>query len=54
MIEEQKLLEEFLTKVDSTMKLLKIDELKAEKQKLEAEMQAPGFWDNQDSLRVEV
>ncbi|OGH66245.1 MAG: peptide chain release factor 2 [Candidatus Magasanikbacteria bacterium RIFCSPHIGHO2_02_FULL_41_13] len=48
MIEEQKLLEEFLTKVDSTMKLLKIDELKAEKQKLEAEMQAPGFWDNQE------
>ncbi len=48
MIEEIKTLEEFLSKVDSTMKLLKIDEMKTEKQKLEAEMQISGFWDNQD------
>lgn len=48
MIEEKKTLEELLAKVDSTMKLLKIEDMKGEKQKLEAEMQTPGFWDNQE------
>lgn len=48
MTEEKKVLEEFLTKVNSTMKLLKIDDQKVEQQRLEAEMQVPNFWNNQE------
>lgn len=48
MTEETKNLQAFLEKIEATMKLLRIDEMKVEKQKLEAEMQAPGFWDNQE------
>ncbi len=48
MTEEKKELQAFEQKIDSTIQLLKIDEMKIEKQNLEAEMQTPGFWDNQE------
>ncbi len=49
MTEEKKILEELLAKVDSTMKLLHIAEMKEEKESLEIQMQTPGFWENQET-----
>lgn len=48
MQEERKQLEVLLDKVDSTWKLLRIDDLIAEKQLLLQKMETPGFWSNQE------
>lgn len=52
MLEEIKVLQEFREKIESTMKLLKIEDIKEEKQKLEAEMQIPDFWNNQEKATL--
>ncbi len=48
MNEEKKALQELGEKIDSTMKLLRIDDLEEEKKELEDLMQSEGFWNNQE------
>ncbi len=48
MNEEKKALQELGEKIDSTMKLLRIDDLEEEKKGLEDLMQSEGFWNNQE------
>jgi len=48
MMEEQKQLEALLEKIDSTWKILRMDTLLEEQKNLEAEMQAPDFWSDQE------
>lgn len=49
MNEEKKALEELASSIDSTMKLLRIDDLEVEKKQLEDQMQAADFWNNQET-----
>ncbi len=48
MNEEKKALQELGEKIDSTMKLLRIDDLEEEKKGIEDLMQSEGFWNNQE------
>jgi len=47
MNEEKRLLEELAQKIEATMKLLRLDDLRAEKIRLEEDMQSSGFWNDQ-------
>ncbi len=49
MNEEKKVLEELAIRINDTMDLLRIDDLRSEQKRLEEDMQSPGFWNNQEN-----
>lgn len=48
MNEEKRSLEELAEKIEATMQLLKIDDLRLEQKRLEEDMQSSGFWNDQE------